>query len=184
MKSFKEGSRIRRGAIWLIAFLLLNVNVAHAQSPSGSREQQLKAAYLFHFPDFVAWPGAQTARDTTVICLSDHLPIYELLREAIAKQPDKSLILQSRHSVQNIAVCQLWYVSNEEFPEFQRHLSTIAEQPVLTISSMPGFARAGGMLEFYLEDNKVRMRANLAALRRAQIRVSSRLLRLVDVVQE
>lgn len=187
MKRFKRRRIAYYGAVcWMGLLLSLSSCVAlvYAQSPAKVREQQLKAAYLFHFPDFVTWPSTPAARDEVVICLSAQHPLYELLRQAISKQPDKALVLQSRYGVQNIEACQMWYVSAAEFPEFQRNLPTIAAQPVLTISSVPGFARAGGMLEFYLEDNKVRLRANLAALHRAQIRVSSRLLRLVELVEE
>jgi len=55
--------------------------------------------------------------------------------------------------------------------------------PVLTISETAGFAKRGGMINFTLQDSKVRFEANVDAAKQAGLNISSRLLSLASIVQ-
>jgi hypothetical protein len=48
---------------------------------------------------------------------------------------------------------------------------------------MPGFAKSGGMINFVLEDNRVRFEVNVKAAKDADLNISSRLLALARIVQ-
>jgi hypothetical protein len=49
---------------------------------------------------------------------------------------------------------------------------------VLTVGESPDFLRQGGIINFVLEDGKVRFEINQDAATQADLRISSRLLRL------
>ena len=55
---------------------------------------------------------------------------------------------------------------------------------VLTIGDAASFTDAGGVIQFYLEDRKVRFEINLAAAQRAKLQISSQLLKLARVVNK
>jgi hypothetical protein len=56
--------------------------------------------------------------------------------------------------------------------------------PILTIGETPGFAERGGIIRFTLEDNRVRLEANVEAARQANLTISSRLLTLARIIQQ
>jgi hypothetical protein len=53
---------------------------------------------------------------------------------------------------------------------------------VLTVGESEDFVQAGGMIGFFLEDNKVRFEINLNATERAKLKISARLLALAKTV--
>jgi hypothetical protein len=53
---------------------------------------------------------------------------------------------------------------------------------ILTIGDTAGFARQGVIINFYLENRKVRFEINAAAARRAGLTISSKLLKLAGAV--
>ena len=53
-----------------------------------------------------------------------------------------------------------------------------------TLSAPQGFAARGGMVNFTVEESKVRFEINEDAARRAGLKISSKLLRLAELVEE
>jgi hypothetical protein len=51
---------------------------------------------------------------------------------------------------------------------------------VLTVGESEGFAAGGGMIEFSVEESKVRMEINAAAAKRAGLHISAKLLSLAQ----
>jgi hypothetical protein len=54
--------------------------------------------------------------------------------------------------------------------------------PVLTVSEMPGFDELGGMVNFFIEDRRIRFEINPQAAARSGLRISSQLLNLSRIV--
>ena len=55
---------------------------------------------------------------------------------------------------------------------------TLASAPVLTVSEVDGFTSAGGMINFFSDDKKVRFEINNEMATRARLKISSKLLAL------
>jgi hypothetical protein len=76
------------------------------------------------------------------------------------------------------------FVSSSE----RRRLPEIEDQlrgaSVLLVGEFPGFAGAGGTLQFTIEDNRVRFLINTDAAQRAGLRLSSKLLSVATVVHD
>lgn len=53
---------------------------------------------------------------------------------------------------------------------------------MLTVGDSEHFAEEGGMIGFFLEDNKVRFEINLGAAEQAKLKISARLLALAKTV--
>ena len=58
----------------------------------------------------------------------------------------------------------------------------IADQPVLSISEVPGFVAAGGIIELYREKKRTRFQINLGVARKLNLEISSKLLRMAKVI--
>ena len=74
------------------------------------------------------------------------------------------------------------FISTSEEKHFEQIFQHLKERPVLTVSETPGFAQVGGMVNFVLQDNKVRFEINLQRTREAQLKLSSKLLKLALVI--
>lgn len=68
--------------------------------------------------------------------------------------------------------------------QLDRLFETIDGQPVLTVADMPGFARAGGILDLTTIDDRLRFDVNTTAAERAGLKLSAKLLRLAATVIE
>jgi hypothetical protein len=53
----------------------------------------------------------------------------------------------------------------------------------LAVGESEGFARNGGVINFFVEDKRLRFEINTDAASRARLKVSSRLLRLAVLIQ-
>ena len=52
----------------------------------------------------------------------------------------------------------------------------------MTVSDIDGFAEAGGLMQFVIEENRVRFLVNLDVAKQSKLRVSAKLLALAHVV--
>jgi hypothetical protein len=56
--------------------------------------------------------------------------------------------------------------------------------PTLTVSDLPDFAQSGGIVNFIVEDERMRFVINTDAADRARLRFSSKLLSLARIVKD
>ncbi|PYP25425.1 MAG: hypothetical protein DMD51_08585 [Gemmatimonadetes bacterium] len=61
-------------------------------------------------------------------------------------------------------------------------LANLRNRPILTVSDDAGFAERGGMIRFVTDQNRIRLQINLDAAQAASLTVSSKLLRVADIV--
>lgn len=78
--------------------------------------------------------------------------------------------------------CHVLFVDSSERRQTGTILSTVAGRPILTVGEVPDFARQGGIINFYLEGQKVRFEINRAAAERNELRLAARMLRLARLV--
>jgi hypothetical protein len=61
---------------------------------------------------------------------------------------------------------------------------SLEDSAILTVGEIQGFPDDGGVINFRLEDSRVRFEINLEAAGRAHLRISSRLLSLAQAVKK
>jgi hypothetical protein len=79
--------------------------------------------------------------------------------------------------------CDVLVIEASETGSLPRLLDTLVRQPVLTVGDTEGYGQRGVMVNFYLDQSRVRFEINLAAARRAGLRISSQLLKLARIVE-
>ena len=78
--------------------------------------------------------------------------------------------------------CQILFISASERPKIDKIIAEVRNLPLLTVSDA-GYTENGGMVDFYIDaENKVRLRINPETAKTAGLTVSSRLLRVAQVV--
>lgn len=182
---------VMRMLAWLGLVLALGGSaVARAQGVVAT-EYAVKAAFLYHFAKFVEWPPGVggPSPETVILCVVGEDPFGFALDELAARGAEglaEGIPVRVKH-VRDLARsegCHIAFLSNSERVRLKDHLAKATANHVVTVSDLEGFAHDGGMIQFVLEDGRVRFWINRAAAERAGVRLSSRLLSLARLVDE
>jgi hypothetical protein len=172
-------------AKWLaipIVLLLLGA-VTQAQSAT---EYQVKAAFLFNFAKFVEWPpdAFASAEAPLQICVLGQDPFGHDFEQAIEDKNVNGHRLEVIHpsGVPQAKACQIVFVGTSDQKQMREILRGLRGASVLTVGDTAGFARMGGMINFVLDENRVRFEINVKASERAHLKVSARLLTVAKVL--
>lgn len=180
-----QSALLRCAAIALIATL---VCPACVRSQQQAGEYQVKAAFLFNFGKFVEWPESSFAEKSSPfsICVLGEDPFGGTLDHTLeGKQVSNHPVRIVRTTDPALArQCQIVFVSASEKLHLSTVLRTLSGSNALLVGELPGFAAAGGAIEFTLQDNHVRFAINPDAIQRAGLQVSSQLLALANIVRE
>jgi hypothetical protein len=176
----------RRVAALLAALaLLVNSGRAGAQSPTPG-EYQIKAAFLFHFAQFVDWPPeAFKQPDSPIIyCTIGEDPFAGALDAALKGKTQGARAFEVRHlkGSEETQACQLLFIGAAEKKNITAALASVEGRATLTVGETEHFAADGGVIGFCLEDNKIRFEINLRAAEHARLQISARLLALAKTV--
>lgn len=157
-----------------------------ARQGNTSSEYQVKAAFLFHFAQFVDWPPeAFKANDSPITyCTAGGDPFEggldaSMNGKTIGGRPIRVLHFKKAGESQG---CQILFLGIADKKLVSATLAKLNGSPVLTVGESINFAQGGGMIGFLLEDNKVRFEINLEAAERAKLKISARLLALAKTV--
>lgn len=157
-----------------------------AMAVAQSKEYQVKAAFLFNFAQFVEWPDTVFTAPDAPFCigvLGDD-PFGAALDEAVRDETisGHKMIVQRARQVADLKSCQMIFVSKSEKSHLPEILAAVGSRMVLTVGEVPGFARSGGEINFFLEGTKVRFEINPGAAQNCGLRFNSQLLSLGRIV--
>jgi hypothetical protein len=190
MKYFMDKHRFQRIRLVLACLMLItavnliwSVSLLQGQQRQ-PKEYEVKAAFIFNFTKFVEWP-VENQISNWRLCLVGTDPFGAALDELNGKiVKEKKMAVKRDESLGNLKSCQILFISSSEKERLRPILGAIKEHNVLTISDTENFARQGVMINFYVEDNKVRFEINPDAIRRSGLRITSKLLRLARLIHE
>jgi hypothetical protein len=152
-----------------------------------TREYQLKAAALYHFAKFVQWtPGASRHQPSPLrFCVFGESPLGAVLEQFIAAKNDQGPQPAVRYieRVAQLRGCQILFVSRSEGDSLDQILDALGTSGVLTVGETKNFGRRGGIVEFFISNNKLRFFINIDAAARAGLKLSSQLLKLATIVR-
>lgn len=169
-----------------VAFLLVvAAAVAHAQSLVS--EYAVKAAYLFDFGKFVRYTssGGHNQNPTFDICILGQNPFGHTLADLTAneKLDGKPVRVLRVQTIEQARECSIAYLSASERGRMAHDLDELRGQQVLTVSDSSHFLQKGGIIQFVTVGDHVRFAVNLNAAHKAQISLSSELLKVAISVQ-
>jgi hypothetical protein len=146
----------------------------------------VKAAFLFHFAQFVDWPPETYKESTSPLtyCTAGGDPFEggldaSLKGKTIGGRPVRVLHFKEAGESQG---CQILFLGIADKKLVSATLAKLNGSPVLTVGESVNFTKGGGMIGFLLEDNKVRFEINLEATEHAKLKISARLLALAKTV--
>jgi hypothetical protein len=156
-----------------------------AQSTASS-EYQIKAAFLFHFSQFVDWPADAfaDANSPIVYCTLGAEGLSAELEASLAgkRLGQRAFQVRQLRKLNEAAGCHVLFIGAEEKKNLAAALASVEKSPTLTVGDAEHFAGDGGMIGFLLEENKIRFEVNVGAAERARLKISAKLLSLAKTV--
>jgi hypothetical protein len=173
------------GLIFSIILLVLFCNILQAQTRrKPALEYQVKAAFLFNFTKFVTWPATAFKADDApfVIGIIGDDPFGPYLDELVKGESldTHPIIVQRFTTINEISGCHMLFV-NTNVAMQQQIIALTGTISTLTISDADGFAKRGGNICFFKQDNKIRIEINVAAAKNSKLEVSSKLLSIAKL---
>ena|SRR5439155_11603338 len=163
--------------------LLLNVLLCLSQS---NLEFDVKAAFLYNFAKFTEWPARAFPRPDSpfIFCLVGD-PFSGAMEKAVQRETfnGRPVVVRRVGRGDDLLGCHVLYVSEPESARASEIVEMIANAPVLTVGETEDFINSGGMIRFTENGNRIRFEINPDAAQKASLHLSSKLLRLADIVR-
>lgn len=162
--------------------------VGRTPASANTKEYEVKAAFLFNFAQYVDWPSSAFLSDGAPIVIGI---VGKDSFGSIVEQTVKGKSVKGRSFVvrrltwgQAVKDCHILFISGSEKDKSEQINDLLKGEPVLTVGEISGFAKKGGIVNFVVENNKVRFEINPEAAKRAKLSISSRLLSLAKIVSD
>jgi hypothetical protein len=148
-------------------------------------EYQVKAALLYNFVKFVEWPDDRKTRSDIInICVLGEDPFDDAFDSFQGETVgNRKLRIKRFRTLQHIDDCQVLFISRSESEDIGHILAAVKGLNILTVGDIEGFARKGVILNFYIENNRVRFEINLDSLRQTGLRISSKVMHLARIIE-
>jgi hypothetical protein len=172
----------------LIISLWSTLNLGHnafAESKTPG-EYIIKAAFLYNFAKFVDWPGEDFANDESpiILCILGKDPFGELLESIEGKTvKGRRLMIKRLEEIEDLERCHILFISKSEKKNLTQVFDKLAGWSVLTVSDMESFAQRGGIIGLVTEEKKIRFQINVEAAQHRRVKISSKLLKLAQIVE-
>lgn len=172
-------------AVW-IGVTALQIAGAPA-SASEFSAPQVKAAFLYHFAQFVDWPAGSFGTDHSPLILgllgrdsTGTAALQTLSGKTVKGRP---LEVRPVSGIEEAKKCHLLFVSSSELPRLPQILDALRGGAILTVSEIDHFADQGGIIGLVTVDHKIRFEINAAAARGAGLIISSQMLKLAAALR-
>lgn len=199
---------MKKAYILIILFIFLPASSLLAQSQddsSQSREYKVKAAFLYNFLKFVDWPKERAVTDdeSIVIGIIGKNPFgdaFESVKNKKVKGKDTIIkyfqgfneltkieeenSTEYENIVKELRKCHLVFICSSEEDSLADIINLVKNHNILTIGETPGMLEVNGIINFLIEENKVRFEINLNTARESKLVIRSQLLRLAKNIIE
>lgn len=151
-------------------------------------EYAIKAAFIEKFTRFIDWPQSSNVNNNSkpiVVSVIGTNPFGKKLNEIYSTNKIKNKNVQIRYisKISEIEGCDILFISTSKKNEILDLLAYTQDKPILTISDTEGYEDVGVIINFYLENNKIRFEINETALSQSGLKSSFMLLNLAKIVK-
>ncbi|MES2678002.1 MAG: YfiR family protein [Pseudomonadota bacterium] len=146
---------------------------------------EITASWIYTVIDWLDWKN-RPKNEKFVICAVGRDKVYMYLKRmennANNKKSQRQFSVQNKATGDDLKECNIVYISESEQEYYMNILETInGAKGVITISSIDGFARHGGAIEFVMK-KKARLIINMKAVKNAKVKVDDDLYGWVETI--
>ena len=173
-------------SFWFVA-LLLPLGIS-AQPRSGLSEQELKAAALNQMVHFARWPAEAFSESNSplVIGIYGEDPFGSLMDDLVEGESafGHPIKIVRCFTPEAAATCHAVFVRGSDKRSADLLVHVLSGKSVLTICDDENITAAGAVVGLTVRNNRIHILVNLEAARRAKVTLSSKLLRLAEIVKQ
>lgn len=183
-KTFKYQNLIlnqRRFAFLIAFFLILFCRNIQAEETSNS---EIKASWVYTISGWLDWKE-RPPNEETIICAIGRDKVYMYLNKienSFKGKKNRKVIILNKTTNDDLKECKILYISESE-QEYYMNILASAKQKggIITISSINGFAKHGGSIEFVIK-KKARLILNMKSFNEAKVMVDEKLSCWVETI--
>lgn len=175
MKLFKTVFLI--GVFWLAS--------AFGSEQKTAEEYSAKAAFIYNFTKFIEWSESPKSNEFTICVLKDS-PIIEPLKQIASskKVSEKKINVVVLKSENDTKDCSILFIPNTiPADKVSQIIKNFEEKNTLIICEKKGSLNRGAAINFILKDDKIKFEINRKSLDKANLKISSQLLKLAVKIQ-
>jgi len=144
-------------------------------------ENQIKTAFLYNFPKFIELPGEQTL----TLCIVGNDPLADTMAVLDGQvTAGKRLVVKRITSGDTIPSCQILFISSSEKNNLEPIMKYVRKKQILTVGDTPEYPQQGVIVNFYRENNRVKIEINIDAAEQSKLKISSKLLNLARIIRD
>lgn len=176
----------RVAVLLLFGLGLVLPKAALCQSVIG-QEYEVKAGFVYNFINYVTWPeGVFSAdSDTLTLCLISKNPASDVLYRLNGKSiKGKKIEVIAYEGVSSVTQSHILFFAIQDETVIQKILHLGNGLGILSIGEVDGFVRLGGVINFFVESDRLRFKINIDAAKREGLKMSSQLLGSAQIFRE
>lgn len=149
-----------------------------------STEYEVKAVFIDKFAQFVKWPESSLPNNEFVITVIGSNLFRRKLEKVYAQQDisGKRVKIININNIKEIGNTHVLFIGNSESNNLIQILNYCDSKPILTISDNEGFGMQGVMINFYLDQGKIRFEINEHSIRKSKLQVKYQLLNSAKII--
>ena len=186
-----------KSLIYILFAVGVLFSIAMAGDQDGDRlEYEIKAAFLVNFAKFSQWPAAKEDINKPIfIGVIGLSPFSKEVTDALEskKVNERTVKINSfagykehkklpkeefEKTVSELQACHILFICQSESDIFNEINEAVSNSSVMTVSDIPGFVDAGGIINFVIDNTKVGFEVNVKAATDAKIEIRSQMLRV------
>ena len=168
--------------IFCILFFLSHIAPVCSRSVE---KQAVLTALTLNIARFTSWPEYVFINTESIL----NLCVFgnNVIQLSFSKIDNKTISDNTIHIInlsrlRNLQQCQILYVSELERNRLIPLLAELKGQPILTVGENMAFLQAGGMVGLEMTNGKIQLNINLPMIKQSELVISSRLLKLANIV--
>ncbi len=171
--------KLKRHLLLAASLMLVSLGAFGQATP----EYRVKAGFLYNFIAFTEWP--QKVGSPLPLCVYGENPFGNELDALESKTVNgRNLTIRNPGSLDQLKSCRVLFVAGSAIGNLPRILEAVRGEPVLIVADSKDALDAGASINMVLRQGKVAFEVNLPVTRRADLSLSSKLLRLASEVRQ
>src|SRR5262249_24585332 len=142
----------------------------------------------YNFTLYTEWPSSAfpKADSPIIIAVVGEDPIGPELEAAVNGKTVRGRPIEVRRyaRLSDVEPCHILYLPSSEAKHLPQILKKLPHASLLTVGENEDFTQSGGVIRFFVDENKIRFEVNTDAAHRAKLKLSSKLLALARIVRD
>jgi hypothetical protein len=157
-----------------------SLSLPQGAAPSAVSESTVKAAFLYKFAGYVEWPDALTgaaAAPITIGVVGGSAFAQELAQMTQGRTvSDRPISVRRLAEGETLEDLHILFIEQEENTRLHALLAAARGRPILIVTESEGALSDGSIINFTIDEQRVRFEVSLYAAQLSQLRLNSRLL--------